>query len=377
MTVIPRYSSMVEAGELQPDPAQRQAAEALSALARELYGNRRSDGWFAGLFKNKVHDAPKGLYLHGAVGRGKTMLMDLFFAEVKVQAKRRVHFHEFMSDVHDRIARARKRNEGDPIAPVAREIAAETTLLCFDELHVTDIADAMILSRLFKVLFAEGIVLVATSNLPPQDLYRHGLNRQLFLPFIDFLENHMTVLELAAAKDFRLEKLTGQKLYFSPLDDAAHADMRSAFERQTGLKAGAPATVNVRGRTIAVREAAMGVAIFDFADLCEQPLGARDYRHIARAFHTLLIENIPTLTPDRRNAARRFINLIDTLYDNRIGLIASAAAEPDQLYPTGDGADLFARTASRLIEMRSEAYLADRGQRLQDREDAASAEQEG
>ena len=377
MTVIPRYSRMLEAGELQPDPAQRQAAEALNTLAGHLAVYRRSSGWLSGLFKKTSAEMPKGLYLHGAVGRGKTMLMDLFFSDVKVQAKRRVHFHEFMSDVHDRIAEARKRSEGDPISPVARDIASETTLLCFDELHVTDIADAMILSRLFKVLFEEGIVVVATSNVPPQDLYRHGLNRQLFLPFIVMLENHMTVLELAAAKDFRLEKLTGQKLYFSPLDDAAHADMRSAFERQTGLKAGAPTDVNVRGRTIAVREAAMGVAIFDFADLCEQPLGARDYRHIARAFHTLLIENIPTLTPDRRNAARRFINLIDTLYDNRIGLIASADAEPDQLYPAGDGADLFARTASRLIEMRSEAYLADRGQRLKDREDAASVEQEG
>jgi cell division protein ZapE len=374
MTVIPRYSSMLSAGELQPDPAQRQAAEALCVLAHEVVGYRRPDGWFAGLFKNKVRDAPKGLYLHGAVGRGKTMLMDLFFADVKIQAKRRVHFHEFMSDVHDRIAQARKRDEGDPIAPVARDIADETALLCFDELHVTDIADAMILSRLFKVLFAEGIVVVATSNSRPQDLYRNGLNRQLFLPFVDLIEDRMTVLELAAAKDFRLEKLTGQQLYFSPLGDVAHANMRAAFERLTGLQTGAPASVEVKGRKITVPEAAMGVAIFDFADLCEQPLGARDYRHIARAFHTLLIENIPTLTPDRRNSARRFINLIDTLYDNRIGLIASAGAEPDQLYPTGDGADLFARTASRLVEMRSEVYLADRGQRLQDREKASNVE---
>jgi cell division protein ZapE len=265
--------------------------------------------------------------------------------------------------VHERIAHARKSVDGDPLPSVAKAIAADARLLCFDELHVTDIADAMILGRLFAGMFEAGIVVVATSNSAPQDLYRNGLNRQLFVPFIAEIERRMRVLELAAAKDYRLEKLAGQPLYFVPPGPAAAADVGRLWHSLTNGATGSSTTLEVKGRKVFVPSAAMGVARFAFSDLCEKPLGSLDYLQIAHAFHTIIIEHIPILGPSRRNEARRFINLIDTLYDNRICLIATAEAEPEGLYPEGDGADLFVRTASRLTEMRSEAYLADRAMR--------------
>ncbi len=356
------YGALITAGGIEPDAAQRHAAERLNALAQALARWRPKRGFF-GFLAGSPSPQPRGLYIHGAVGRGKTMLMDLFYASVAFEPKRRVHFHDFMADVHERIAEARKSEPGDPIPAVARRIADEAKLLCFDELHVTDIADAMILGRLFKVLFESGIVVVATSNSPPQELYRNGLNRQLFLPFVDLIEDRMDVLELAAAKDFRLEKLNGQQLYFTPADDAARAELDAIWSSLTGNARGERKDLVVKGRTLRVPQAAMGVARFSFSDLCEKPLGSLDYLHLARTFHTLLIERIPILGPQRRNEARRFINLIDTLYDNRVCLVASAEAEPDQLYVSGDGADLFERTASRLMEMRSEAYLMDRNSR--------------
>ncbi|MCL4768109.1 MAG: AFG1 family ATPase [Hyphomicrobiaceae bacterium] len=359
---LERYRELVGAGGIEPDPAQHEAAGKLDALALALAERRPRRGLLA-LFSSTAPPGPKGLYIHGAVGRGKTMLMDLFHAGVAFEPKRRVHFHEFMADVHERIAVARRTDPGDPIPAVARRIAAEARLLCFDELHVTDIADAMILGRLFKVLFESGVVVVATSNAAPGDLYRNGLNRQLFLPFVDLIEDHMEALELAAAKDFRLEKLNGQRLYFTPADAAAHAELDRIWLRLTGSGSGQRGDLQVKGRMVRVPQAAMGVARFGFGDLCEKPLGALDYLHIARTFHTLLIERIPVLGPQRRNEARRFINLIDTLYDNRVCLVATADAEPDHLYVRGDGADLFERTASRLMEMRSETYLADRNSR--------------
>ncbi len=359
---LEQYGDLVTAGGIEPDAAQREAAERLNALAQALAHWRPRRGLF-GLFLSSPSPQPRGLYIHGAVGRGKTMLMDLFHASVAFKPKRRVHFHAFMADVHERIAEARKRDLGDPIPTVAHRIADEARLLCFDELHVTDIADAMILGRLFKVLFESGVVVVATSNAPPHELYRNGLNRQLFLPFVDLIEDHMDVLELVAAKDFRLEKLNGQRLYFTPADEAAHAELEKVWLRLTGGAKGERRELVVKGRTLRVPQAAMGIARFSFADLCERPLGAIDYLHIARTFHTLLIERIPVLGPQRRNEARRFINLIDTLYDNRVCLVATADAEPGHLYVSGDGADLFERTASRLMEMRSEAYLADRNSR--------------
>lgn len=355
----------VAAGEMDADVAQLAAAERLSALDRSLGAWRSSRRWRLGGLLGGRTPPPHGLYIHGKVGRGKTMLMDLFFESTTFPSKRRLHFHEFMAETHDRIGAARKQVDGDPIPRVAAEIASSAGLLCFDELHVTDIADAMILGRLFKGLFERDVVVVATSNVPPSGLYQNGLNRQLFLPSIALIEANMHVLELISPKDFRLEKLEGQRLYFSPLDDTAHHALAAAFTRLTGMLAGQPMDLDVKGRRLVVPEAARGVARFTFDQLCDRPLGANDYLAIAHRFHTLIVEGIPRLVPERRAAARRFVNLIDTLYDARVGLIASAEAEPDALHPDGDQAFLFERTASRLIEMRSAAYLESRMQRIE------------
>jgi len=354
--ILDSYRQRLSEGEIAADPAQLALAERLDRLAADLAKLAKHRGRFLGLFLKDV-PPPKGLYVWGGVGRGKTMLMDLFFEEVPFERRRRAHFHEFMADVHERIALARKEVPGDPIPHVARAIAAEAQLLCFDELHVTDIADAMILGRLFEALFAGGTVVVATSNAHPADLYRNGLNRSLFLPFIDLIRAYMDVVELKAEKDFRLDKLSGAQLYFAPADATAKEALDEHWDRLTGKHAGKQIALEVKGRKLVVPAASVGVARFGFAELCDRPLGANDYLHIAHAFHTVIIDDIPLLTPDRRDVARRFINLVDAFYDNRICLIASAAAEPDALYPKGDGSDLFQRTASRLMEMRSEAYL--------------------
>ena len=371
---LARYTARVEAGEASFDDAQAAVAARLDALTTELKDWRPPNGgWkLSNLFTPKK-SAPRGRYIRGQAGRGKTMLMDLFFDTVQFAPKRRIHFHEFMAETHDRIGAARKKVQGDPLPQVANEIADEAQLLCFDELHVTDIADAMILGRLFKGLFERQVVMVATSNQPPRGLYLNGLNRQLFLPSIDLIEQHMDVVELGAAKDFRLEKLAGQPLYFTPENSDPRRALRAAFTRLTGVWKGKPMTLDVKGRTLVVPEAARGVAYFTFDDLCMKPLGTLDFLHIAHAFHTVIIEGIPKLPPEKRNEARRFINLIDTLYDNRIGLIASAEAEPQDLYPAGDAAVLFERTVSRLIEMRSEAYLESRTERTATAEAAAAA----
>ena len=361
-TIIDQYDERVRLTQLEPDSAQRAVADKLDDLrARLEASNGAASSVLARFFKRSNGSSPRGLYIHGAVGRGKTMLMDLFFEETCFKPKRRAHFHEFMADAHDRIALARAEVDGDPIPHAAAAIAEEARLLCFDELHVTDIADAMILSRLFAGLFAAGTTVVATSNAPPNELYKNGLNRQLFLPFIALLERHMEVVELTAKKDFRLEKLTGATLYFTPITEASHVALDQHWQLLTGGQPGKPATMEFKGRKLIVPMASMGVARFSFEDLCEQPLGTLDYLHIAHAFHTVMIDGIPRLDASRRNEARRFINLIDTLYDNGVCLIASAEAEPDGLYPRGDGADLFERTASRLMEMRSESYLSQHG----------------
>ena len=352
--------AQIAAGELDADAAQLAVAENLEALAGHLARWRRPRAGLWSRLNGARNEVPRGLYIHGAVGRGKTMLMDLFFDLVPFEPKLRCHFHEFMADVHERIAAARRERDGDPTAVVAASLAEETGLLCFDELQVTDIADAMILGRLFRQLLASRVVVVATSNSAPRDLYKEGLNRMLFLPFVALIEENMDVVALQAAKDYRLDKLAGQPLYFVPADAEACAALDRHWDRLTGRHPARVETLHVKGRNVMVPRASMGIARFDFKDLCEVPLGALDYLHVAHAYHTLIIDNIPVLTRDRRDVARRFINLIDTLYDNGVCLIASAAAEPSALYPEGDCAAAFERTASRLMEMRSEAYLASR-----------------
>ena len=365
--VVAHYRALVEAGELVSDPAQLALARRLDQLEDSLAERRLASkgsalGW---LFAGKAKPV-RGLYIHGGVGRGKTMLMDVFFAAAVVRRKRRMHFHEFMAEVHDRIhlvreaARNGGRGPADPIAPIATDIADTTRLLCLDEFAVEDIADAMILSRLFEALFARGLVLVSTSNAAPDDLYRDGLNRGLFLPFIAVLRRHVDVIELAARTDYRLEKLGGAPVYVTPLGSEATGSLDRVWRGLTGLDRGEPSSVEVKGRKVAVPQAARGVARFAFADLCDAPLGTSDYAAIARAFHTVLIDDIPVIADGRRDVTRRFINLIDVFYDHGVKLVASAAAEPEALYaaPTGEEAFAFRRTASRLTEMRSEDYLA-------------------
>lgn len=377
-SMITLYEERIRDGGLTRDAAQLTVAERFDGLAASLNNWRPPTKGLFGLFSGRGgNTAPKGLYVHGSVGRGKTMLMDLFFDHVPFTPKRRLHFHEFMAETHDRIADARRLSKGDPIPTVAEAIAAQNRLLCFDELHVTDIADAMILGRLFEALFADGVVVVATSNAAPHELYKNGLNRNLFVPFIKMLNAHMDVVHLDAAEDYRMLKLAGQPLYFTPVDDAANAQMDKIWLSLTGVARGEPSELAVKGRRVPVPETANGVARFGFADLCEAALGANDYLSIARTYHTVMIDHIPMLGPAKRNEARRFINLIDTLYDAKVGLVVSAESDVEAIYKEGDGQFLFERTMSRLIEMRSEAYLAARSERLNgdaDEADAVTAE---
>jgi cell division protein ZapE len=362
------YQALVSSGTIERDAAQARMTGAFAALERRLagYNPARKRRLLGRLFRDRDEEPPRGLYIHGEVGRGKTMLMDLFFQASPVEHKRRAHFHEFMADVHERIYGYRQSiargqiADSDVLALTAQAIFDEAWLLCFDEFHVTDIADAMILGRLFAKLFELGTVVVATSNVAPEDLYKGGLNRALFLPFIAQIEAHMDVMRLDARTDFRLEKLTGVTMWLMPDDSEAFSALNKAWAKMTGNAACKPRDISIKGRILHVPCSARGVARFSFADLCEAPLAASDYLRLAHDYHTMLVDHIPVMDYPQRNAAKRFISLIDTLYDNAVKLMASAAADPVSLYLATDGneANEFKRTASRLIEMSSESYLA-------------------
>ncbi|MCG6857722.1 MAG: cell division protein ZapE [Salaquimonas sp.] len=373
-TVADSYQALGDKGEIEPDSRQRALAARLDILLeeiRERHLSRKSSslGW---MFARKRKSAIKGLYIHGAVGRGKSMLMDLFFALAPEKSKRRAHFNDFMLDAHERIHAHRAAysrgeiKEADPIPPVGRELAREARLLCFDEFAVTDIADAMVLGRLFSVLFSEQVTIVATSNVEPGDLYRDGLNRQLFLPFIAMLEAHLDLFELDARTDFRLEKTQRHQAYLSPLSEK-NAEMMEAIWRDTirGMNV-APLTLALRGRKLEVERAVEweggGAARFSFGELCGKARSAEDYLAIARQFDTVFIEGVPMMDLSMRNQAKRFILLIDTLYDSGVSTVISAAANPHALYQASTGNEVFEfrRTASRLIEMQSHEYAARR-----------------
>ena len=335
------------------------AVAALDRLAR----GHGAPGLFGRLF-GSGDGGPAGVYLWGGVGRGKSMLMDLAFEQVDIHPKRRVHFHEFMLETHGRLRLAREREEGDPIEPVAEEIAGEAKLLCFDEMQVNNPADAMILSRLFTKLLAEGVKVVTTSNRPPRDLYKDGLNRELFMPFIELIERQMLVVEVNGPTDYRLDRLAGVEVWHVPNGPKATEDLSRAFFQLTDYpvedRAKVPAEdIDVGGgRTLHVPKSLKGVAVFSFKRLCGEARGAADYLAIARRYHTVIIVGIPVMGREMRNEAARFVTLIDALYEHKVKLLAAADAEPHGLYPTGDGSFEFQRTVSRLEEMRSAEYLA-------------------
>ena len=368
---LAEYRELVRTGALAPDTEQELAAEKLQLLHRRLISYNPVPlppvtGWRARFKSTPAPPAsPEGLYLVGGVGRGKSMLMDLFFKHAPVERKRRVHFHAFMLDVHKRIHEWRRigrhshsRIGADPIPPVAKALTELGWLLCFDEFQVLDPADALILQRLFTALFDNGVVVVATSNRVPDDLYQGGLNRDRFQPGIDLLKERMDIIILDGETDYRLERIMGMQVYFTPLNSAAAAALDEDFDRLTDNAKGKPDEIVLRGRRIAVPTAAKGVARFRFTDLCEAAMGAEDYLAIAQLYHTVIIAEVPQLGPAKRNEAKRFVTLIDALYEHKVKLIVSAAAEPDALYPRGHGAFEFTRTASRLHEMQSREYLA-------------------
>jgi cell division protein ZapE len=347
------YRARVASGALTADPHQERAAERLDDLANALE-QWSPEAWFG------KRTAPRGLYLWGPVGRGKSMLLDLFFEAAPVKKKARVHFHEFMLSQHAFMRAAREGGlaHDDLITLAAKDVADSARLLCFDEMQVTDIADAMILGRLFERLFALDVVIVATSNRPPGDLYKNGLNRQLFTPFIELIKSRVDLVELAGPRDYRLERLMAAPVYYAPLGPAADDAMDKAWDRLTHCAAPHPVVLDVHGRALHVARQAAGVARLSFDELCARPLGAADYLELAERFHTVLLENIPQLSPSKREEAARFRTLIDALYEAKVKLVASAEAQPANLYPAGDQSFEFERTASRLMEMRSEAYLA-------------------
>ena len=359
------------AGEIHADPVQEKVVLRLQAIHDQLAAMAAAQpvktGFLARLgfgHASKPPEGPHGLYIWGSVGRGKSMLMDLFFADAPVAKKRRVHFHEFMLEVQARLHRRREElaargapPESDTIVPIAREIAAETRLLCFDEFQVTNIADAMILGRLFETLFEEGITVIATSNRAPDDLYKNGLQRDRFLPFIELVKQRLEVLELGGAQDYRMGRLRELDLYLTPLGAWADKKLDEAFRAMTDGADGEPRVLRTQGRDVDVPRAAPGVAMAHFMDWCARPMGAADFLCIADHFHTVIVAEIPRMGPDSRDKAVRFVTMIDTFYERKVKFICSAATNPGGLYPEGDGSFEFQRTVSRLMEMQSPEYL--------------------
>lgn len=363
------YQDLVSSGKINADPAQARAMALLNTLGEDLlsYSNQMGkQGWAARLgLGGKKQKPPKGLYLWGGVGRGKSMIMDLFFDHVPIENKQRVHFHAFMQEVHRRIhafreaQKAGKVSDGkDPVPALARVIHERAWLLCFDEFHVTDIADAMILGRLFEAFFDLGMVVVTTSNRHPKDLYKDGLQRERFLPFIDLIQDRMNVYEVSAVRDYRLERLQGMEAYITPNGVKASSKLEQDFESLTIGAQPRPMGLDVNGRVVEIPRTAEGVAIMDFADMCAKPLGPGDYLAVARRFHTVILKDIPKLGPHNRDVAKRFVTLVDALYEAKTNLICSAAVAPNELYTEGDGAFEFERTVSRLMEMQSVDYIS-------------------
>ena len=374
---LPALRALVAACTITADPAQELAAEKLQDLWRRTRGyDPRSEppdtrGFLGRFFRRKATEeapagAPMGLYLVGEVGRGKSMLMDLFFESAEVPRKKRLHFHQFMQQAHRRIHAWKLRaadapapaDDHDPIPPLADSIVAEAALLCFDEFQVHDIADAMILGRLFEALFARGVVVVATSNTAPDDLFRGKPGRDAFLPFIALIKKRLEVLVLESARDYRRDRIRGLPTWHVPADGRAERALDAAFAELTGDAPAAATTLTLLGRAVAVPQAARGVARFGFDEICGRPLGPADYLAVATHFHAIVLDGIPRLGPENFDKARRFITLIDALYEHRVKLVASAEDVPDRLYERGENATMFERTASRLVEMQSQAYLA-------------------
>lgn len=361
--VLAAYQALVAAGELRPDDGQLAAARRLDALQAEL--EVPASGWSIGKLLGRKAPAPRGLYLWGGVGRGKSMLMDLFCQCLAITGKRRVHFHAFMLEVHARLREARKTESGDPIPPVAAGIADGLRVLAFDEMVVNNSADAMIMSRLFTALIENhNLVIVTTSNRAPSELYKDGLNREHFLPFIALIERELDVMALNGPVDYRLERLGGIDTWHTPLGDAATAQVREAFFRLTDYPPEDSAHVPAAdldlggGRLLHVPKSLKGVAVFSFKKLCGEARGAPDYLAVAQTYHTVILVGIPRMGPENRNEAARFLTLIDALYENKVKLLVTAAAEPEELYEAGDGRFEFDRTISRLKEMQSADYLA-------------------
>ncbi|WP_292956345.1 cell division protein ZapE [Nitrosomonas sp.] len=387
-TPVTEYQALMQDGELKPDADQASAVEALERLHHELAGyapvDSQKNSWFARLFSryHTIAEPPKGIYLYGGVGRGKSMLMDLFYGIAPVKIKRRVHFHEFMLDIHHHLKawhslssqqrqqtvkelqniQGRKIDLDDPMPAIGRQIASKATLLCFDELQVTDIADAMVVARLFSELFRQGVVVVATSNRQPDDLYKNGLNRHRFVPFIDRVKAEMEIVALNGPVDYRYDRLKGIDTYFYPVNENTTAALSAAFFRLTDRSVEDRDKVPsgeliVQGRKLFVPKSARGVAVFSFKRLCANPLGPADYLAIARAYHTVIMVAIPEFTHENTSEATRFIHFIDALYEHGVKFLCSAAAPPELLYQSGNSGFEFERTASRLMEMQSEDYL--------------------